>query len=59
MFGKKKPAVDQVRDFHCGVCGINCGDDERLVRHVSWAHPGSQTVRMEKKEQPVASGKKA
>ena len=58
MFGKKKPVSAEVRDFHCGLCGIDCADDDRLSRHVNWAHPGSVSVRTEKKEPAAVSGKK-
>jgi hypothetical protein len=58
MFGKKKPVKDESRDFHCGLCGIDCADDDRLTRHVSWAHPGAWTARVEKKDQPAAAGTK-
>jgi hypothetical protein len=57
MFGKKKPVTAQIRDFHCGLCGIDCGDEERLSRHVSWAHPGSWSARTDKKEPVAATGK--
>ena len=59
MFGKKKSVNAQVRDFHCAFCGLDCSDDDRLTRHVRWAHPGSWAARPEKKEPLVAPGKKA
>jgi hypothetical protein len=40
------------------LCGIDCADDDRLTRHVSWAHPGAWTARVEKKDQPAGAGTK-
>ena len=41
MFGKKKHIAEQVKDFHCLVCGIDWSDQDSLSRHMSWAHPES------------------
>jgi hypothetical protein len=59
MFGKKKVITSPVRDFHCGVCGIDCSDGDRLARHVNWAHPGPTPPRTESKDQLVGSARKA
>jgi hypothetical protein len=50
MFGKKKNVMVQAGAFRCGVCGIDCSDLSSFERHVSWAHSGTQTPKVENKE---------
>jgi hypothetical protein len=59
MFGKKKHIVDQVKDFHCLVCGIDCNDQDGLSRHMSWAHPESVDSNTKKADNHVRSDRKA
>jgi hypothetical protein len=40
MFGKKKLTVLKNPGYQCQVpgCGLSCGDESTLKRHMDWAH---------------------
>lgn len=59
MFGKKKSVMVQVKDFHCGLCGIDCVDQVSFERHVVWVHPGTTTLKTGKEVDLTVSEKMA
>ena len=59
MFGKKKSVTMLVRDFRCGVCGIDCYDQYNFERHAGWAHPGAAASLTAEKRDITGSEKKA
>ena len=59
MFGKKRSVAVQVRDFHCGVCGIDYFDQYQFERHVGWAHTRTESRKIEKEEALAGSENKA
>ena len=59
MFSKKRSVMAQVRDFHCGVCGIDYFDQYQFERHVSRAHTRTETPKTEREEDLAGSENKA
>ena len=59
MFGKKKTVIAQVREFRCGVCGLDCVDQHSLERHAGWSHAVAETPALEKAEGRTAAAKPA